>query len=237
MKKHKKQKHYRFKVATSQRPSQSRVVTMRPEDLVAHIQCAEKKVLPLIKEIQADPAAAYFLLAQRTYILTTGSNQLLETSAMNMANIVLSLWKDGIYVPSPGYPFTLEETLQDIQAGLKPTKDYADSFQDFIPLREEQSQGKGQIASGIVKHPETGLWQIWVIVNGPCSYLGAYHDPEEAQRHLQEVVQVARRGGSGAEIEALYEKTLSQGDGLPKQIPFDMMEYLIEHIHLYVIRL
>ncbi len=237
MKKHKKQKHYRFKVAMSHQLPQSRVVTMRPEDLVVYIRCAEKKVLPLIKEIQAGPVAAQFLLAQHTYILATGSNQLLEAPAMNMANTVLSLWKDGMYVPSPDYPFTLEETLQELQAGLQPTKDYAEYFQAFTPLIQEQPRGKGQVASGIVKHPESGLWQIWVIVNGPCSYLGAYHDPEEAQRHLQEVVQVARRGGSGAEIEALYEKTLSQGDGLPKQIPFDMMEYLIEHIHLYVIRL
>jgi len=216
---------------------------MRPEDLVAQIQCAEKKMLPLIKEIQTSPAGAHFLVAQHTYILVTGSYQLLEISAMSMARDVLSLWKNGLYVPSSDYPFTLEETLQDLETlqnipeGTKLTKDYAEYLQAYTPLIQEKPRGKGQVASGIVKHPETGLWQIWVIVNGLCSYLGAYHDPEEAQRHLQEVVQVARRGGSGAEIEALYEKTLSQGDGLPKHIPFDMMEYLIEHIQLYTIQL
>ena len=116
-------------------------------------------------------------------------------------------------------------------------KDYSEHFQAFMPLAREQPQGKGQIASGIVKHPETGLWQLWIIVNGPISYLGAYRDLEEAQRHLQEVVQVARKGGTEAEIEALYEKTLAQGDGLPEHIPFNMMEYLLVYIHLFIIRL
>ena len=211
---------------------------MQPQDLAIYIQRAEKEVLPIINEIQAGPVAAQFLLAQRTYVLVTGSNQLLEKSAMNMASTVLSLWKNGVYVPGPDYPFTLEETLQELEGGLKATKDYAEYFQVYTPTKRDQPQGIGQVSSGIVRHPETDLWQIWVIVDGPCGYLGAYRDSKEAQKNLEEIVQFSRRReGTEAECKALYEKIFSQGDSLPKPIPFDMMEYLIEHIHLYVIRL
>ncbi len=237
MKKQNKRKNIRFKATWSHHSSTRRLEEMKPEELVVSIHRAEKDVIPLIKEIQAGPVAAQFLLAQHTYVLVTGSNQLLETRAMNMASTVLSLWKDGFYVPSPDYPFTLAETLQDIQGGLKPTKNYAEYFQAFIPLKREQPQGIGQVFSGIVKHPETNLWQIWAIVDGPCGYLGAYRDPLEAQRNLEEIISAARKGATEAETRAHHEKALSRGDDLPKQIPFDMMEYLIEHLHLYKIQL
>ena len=112
-----------------------------------------------------------------------------------------------------------------------------DYFQAFIPSAKEQPRGIEHVSGGIVKHPETNLWQIWTIVDGPCGYLGAYRDPKEAQRNFEEIVLLAIRGGTEADCKALIEKTLSRGDGLPKQIPFDMMTYLMEHIHLYKIQL
>ncbi len=210
---------------------------MRPEDLVVYIRRAEKEALPVIKEMKAGPLAAQFIVAQYTSVLVTGSNRLSTESAMNAANKVLSLWKDGIYIPSSQYPFTLEETLQEIQDDLTAKKDYSDHFQAFVPTVREQPRGIEFVSGGIVKHPETNLWQIWMIVDGPCGYLGAYRDPKEAQKYLEEFVRLAIRGGIEADSKALVEKALSHGDGLPKQIPFDMMAYLVEHIDLYKIHL
>ena len=74
------------------------------------------------------------------------------------------------------------------------------------------------------------LWQIWVFVDRTCIQLGAYHDPAKAQKGLEAVISLSRKGGSTFDIEALYNRLLSQGDGVPQQIPFNMMQYLIEHI-------
>ena len=237
MKKHNKQKNIRFKATWQSQASNQQVGTMKPEDLVVYIRRAEKEVLPIIEKMQLSPAAAQFLLAQYTSQLVTGSNELSEKDAMNSANIVLSLWKDGRYVPGPKYPFTLEETLQEIKGGLKAKKEYSDSFQAFTPTKREQPRGIGRISGGIVKHPETNFWQIWMIVDGPCTYFGAYREPEEAQRNLEEIIQMARTGGTEAESKVLYQQVQSRGSGQPKQLPFDMMAYLLEHIHLYIIML
>ncbi len=137
----------------------------------------------------------------------------------------------------PEYPFTLEETLQEIEGGLKPKKDYSAYFQAFNPRKRHQPRGTGQVSGGIVKHPETNLWQIWMILDGPCTDSGAYHDPMEAQRNLKEIIQTARKGGTEVECEAVYERVQLYGTGQPKQLSFDMIAYLMEHIHLYKIQL
>ncbi len=210
---------------------------MEPEDLVAYIHRAEREALPIIKRIQASPAAAQFLLAQYTYVFATGTNQFPEENAIKIANTVMLLWKNGSYIPCPEYPFTLEETLQEIEGGIRPKKDYSAYFQAFIPAKGDQPRGIGQVSGGIVKHPETTLWQIWMIIDGPCAYLGAYRDSLEAQRKLGEIIQTVRRGGTEAESKALYETLQAKGDGLPKQLSFDMMAYLMEYIYLYKIQL
>jgi hypothetical protein len=80
---------------------------------------------------------------------------LLASPSLSIANAVLRLWQDGYYSPSTGYPYTLLETLQDLQAGAKAKEDYTDHFQPFTPVNEEPAQGNRQVAAGIVKHPET----------------------------------------------------------------------------------
>ena len=52
-------------------------------------------------------------------------------------------------------------------------------------MNEEPATGNRQVAAGIVKHPETQLWQIWAILDGPCVFLGAYADPVVAQKGLK----------------------------------------------------
>lgn len=237
MKKQNKRKNIRFKATWDYHSSKQRAEEMKQEDFVVYIQRAEKEVLPIIKKMNASPAVAQFLLAQYTYVFATGSNQLSEESAMSIANTVLSLWKNGIYVPGPGYPFTLEETLQEVEGGLKAKKDYSEYFQAFNPTKRDQPRGMGQVPGGIVKHPETNLWQTWVIVDGPCTFLGAYRDPLEAQRSLEEIIRSARKGLTDAESNALFYKVQLHGDGLPKQLSFDMMTYLVEHLHFYQIKL
>jgi len=210
---------------------------MEPEELAVYVRLAEKEVLPIIKKKKLSPGTAQFLLAQYTQMLVTGKNTLTTESAMAVSNAVMTLWEAGYYTPGPDYPYTLEETLQEIEEGLKAKGEYADAFQPFRPVEVVPPSGMGQVAGGIVKHPETNLWQIWMIVDGPLVYFGAYRDPTAAHDCLEELIHLSRRGGTQTEGIALSHKLLSQGDEAPKDLPFDMVVYLIDHRHLYDIKL
>lgn len=237
MKKQKKRIHRRFKTTTHPRTSARRISELEPEEMVIYIHRAEKHVIALIKENKLPPAVAFFLLAQYTQVLITGSNHHSVESAAAIVNNVRVLWQTGLYTPGSEYPYTLEETLADEQGGLDAKEDYAEFFRPFAPMGDNIPLGLGKVSGGIVKHPETNLWQIWMMLDGPCQFLGAYKDPDIAQKHLETIVEMTRKGGTMKDAEHLYTKIISGGDGTPKQISFDMMLYLLDHRQLYTIEL
>jgi hypothetical protein len=237
MKKRKKRRHFHTRAYQHQPSSGPRTIEMDPEELAVYVRRAEQILLPIIKELKPSPGAAQFLLAQYTQVLVTGDERVTLESAMAIGNAVVALWQTGYYTPSPEYPYTLEETLEEIQEGPKARGDYADAFQPFTPVEAVSPSGMGQVEGGIVKHPETNLWQIWMIVNGPCVYFGAYQDPIAAHRGLEALVHASRRGGSLTRGLELSQRLLTEGDGEPRDLPFDMIVYLIDHRHRYDIQL
>jgi hypothetical protein len=237
MKKRKQRIGGNFNRTEKQQTSRPRRVEMEPEELAGYVRRAEQQALPFIQETELGPGAAELLLALHTQMLVTGKPSLTTESGLSIANTVLSLWQAGYYTPGPTYPYTLEETLQDLQQGLKAKGDYADLFQPFLPSKKDTPRGLGRLAAGIVKHPETQLWQIWMILDGPCYYIGAYRDPGTAQTSLEELIEKTRRGGTEPESLASYLKLNARGIAEPRPLPYDMMQYLLEHIDLYQIQL
>ncbi len=233
----KRKKGRRFSISSIRQPSQQRTSEMEPEDLAVYVRRAEKEVLPIIKDMHLGPGAAQFLLAQQTQVLVTGDPRLTVESGMAIATNVLALWQEGYYTPGPAYPYTLEETLKDIQEGPKAKANYEASFQPFTPANREKPRGIGEVAGGIVQHPQTKLWQIWMMIDGPCTFIAAYRDPVQAQRNLETIISVSRIRGSEAKAAVLYQRVRSQADGEPRQLPYDMMLYLVEHLDRYTIKL
>ncbi len=125
----KRKKEHRFKSWTPRQSPQPRTIELEPGDLAAYVRRAEKDVLPIIKERQLGPAAAQFLLAQQTQTLVTSDPRFSVESAMVIANTVLSLWETGYYTPSSAYPYTLEETMRELQRETTP------NFSCRLPLR------------------------------------------------------------------------------------------------------
>ena len=206
---------------------------MEPEEAIASVHRAEREVLPIIKQMQLPPGAAFFLLAQYTQVFMTGDPRLSVESGTEITNTVLTLWREGLYTPSSEYPYTLEQTLQDAQDDQKATHDYAELFRSFDSMIRTRPHGH-KVSGGLVKHPETLLWQIWMLLDASCTYIGAYTSLEKAQHNLAVVVDALRRRVTPSELERVYTQ-VGQGDGEPKQIPFAMMEYLLEHIDQYSI--
>jgi hypothetical protein len=233
----KRKKGRRGSHTTAHRSSHPQTIEMEPEELVPFLHRAEKDVLPMIKELELSPAAAAFLLAQHVQILVTGDRRLSVESAMAIATTTLALWQAGFYTPSADYPYTLEETLQEVQGGMKAKKDYTGCFQPSTPITKGTPQSLGSVVAGIVEHPKTGLWQIWMMQDGPCVYFGAYHDPAAAQAGLEEIITLARKGATADDISTLYHRLMTQGDGEPQQLPMDMMVYLLDHLDRYRIPL
>lgn len=240
-----KTKKTRSKTRKSRPSIKPQRIDIKPEDLARYAQQAEQQAVPLIKEMEMSAGAALAFLAQYTQVLISGNQNFTVESVMTITNSVLALWQSGSYRPSAQYPFTLEETLQDIKEGLKAKEDYSKYFQPFTPSDSTPPVGIGRVAGGIVQHPKTLLWQTWMIMDGPCAFLGAYRDSNEAQRNLERVINTARYGSDNTskrrsvadEAKQFYTELISRGDGKPVQIPFDMMNYLMDHLHLYTIDL
>jgi hypothetical protein len=233
----KRKKGRRFTFSANRQSSSQRARAMEPDNLAVYVRRAEKEVLPIIKEMHLGPGAAQFLLAQQTQVLVTGDPRLTIESGMAIATSVLALWQEGYYTPGPAYPYTLEETLRELQEGPKAKGNYEASFQPFTPVNDERPRGIGEVAGGIVQHPETKLWQIWMMIDGPATFLAAYRDPAKAHRNLETIIRVSRKGGPDAKAAVLYQRVRSQADGEPKELPYDMMLYLVEHLDRYTIKL
>src|SRR6266849_6144156 len=237
MKKRRKNTGHRFKITAYRQPSRTAISEMEPEELAVYVRRAEKRALPTIKEMRLGPAAAQLLLAQHAQVLATGDPRLTAESITSVANQVLTLWQAGYYTPGPDYPFTFEETLQELREGVKIKEDYTAYFQAYTPVGKEVPRGIGEISGGIVKHPETNLWQIWMMDDGPWEFLAAYRDPGKAQRNLEAIISAARRGGTMTTAKALYRQLQSQADGATKELPYEMLLYLAEHHERFTIKL
>lgn len=234
----KKKKKKGRRVFSTGRPTVSpKTMNLLPEEAVNYVRQAERHVIPMIKDLHFPPAVAFFLLAQYTQVLATGDERITPETAMSIATNVLALWQEGLYTPSPDYPYTLEETLQDQQDPFITTHEYAESFRPLQPTSNEQPRGKKHISAGLVKHPETQVWQIWLIIDGPCDQVAAHRDASKAQQGLQEVITLVRNAEKPQAVQALCHRLWEESDDVPKQIPFDMMHYLLEHLDRYTIRL
>jgi hypothetical protein len=150
----KRKKGRRFNTSAVWQSPRQRTVELEPEELAIYVRRAEKEVLPIIKEMQLGLGTAQFLLAQQTQVLVTGDPRLTTESGMAIDNYVLALWQEGYYTPGPAYPYTLEEALLELQEGPKAKGNYEPYFQPFTPTNRE---GIGEVAGGIVQHPETNL--------------------------------------------------------------------------------
>jgi hypothetical protein len=236
VKKQKYMKRHHFQTRGSQQPKQ-RIVTLSPEELATFAHQAEAYAIPLIVDLQVPPEPALLLLAQYTHVLATGSEQVTIESAMQITATVLHLWQSGVYTPGPEYPYTLEETLHGKQQDSQETHDYADCFQPLRLTSHTAPRGRASIAGGLVLHPTTQNWQIWLMLDGSCDQLAAYRDSEKAHHALGELIVCLRQGSAPQKIAALYQRLRSQSDAEPKQIPFEMAAYLLDHLDRYKILL
>ena len=221
-----RKKRCRLQTSTSWNVPQSQAIEMELAYLAASVCRAEKEVPPIIKDRHRSPAAAAFLLAQRTKAQVTGDLRHIPEITMLFANTVLARCQAGIYTPGPTYPYTCEETLQELPESPKAKRNDEAYFQLFTPANGETPRGFREVPRGIVTHPETNWWQIGMRAEGQCPFLAASRDPVKAQSNLEANISASRMGGTDAQIAALYSQVQLQADGEPRQLLYEMMLYL-----------
>jgi hypothetical protein len=148
MKRRKKGRHFKTWANRRQETSRQRTLELEPEDLADYVRQAEKEVLPIIKDMQLGPGVAQLVLALHTQMLVTGDPRMTPESMMAAGNSILALWQEGYYTPGPEYPFTLAETLRDVQAAPKAKADYAEAFQPFVSTDGDVPLGLGTVHGG-----------------------------------------------------------------------------------------
>ncbi len=200
----KRKKGRRFTISAVRKAPEPRAIAMEPEELATYVRRAEKEVLPISKERQLGPGAALFLLLQQIQLHVTGDLCLTSGSGMAIASSVLAYLQEGYYTPGPVYPYTLEETLLELQKDPKAKGNCEASFQPFTPTKRERPRGFGELAGRIVQHPQTKLWQIWMMIDGPCTFPCCLSRSSQSQGNPETIISTSRKGGTDAKIAALY---------------------------------
>lgn len=222
---------------TARSASPHQAGTWWEDRFVAALHEAEQHAIPMLHEAEVEDAGgALLLLARWVQVVLTGHPYHPPESMNAFAERVLEVWQQGLYLPSPAYPYTLQESIQGLRNDPPPVRDYAEWFQPFTPTKPTRSCGLGAIACGLFKHPKTGLWQVWLNLDGPCRYLGAYQDATDAQRILEGFILIARRYRfSNVELMEIVQEVNLQGEGEIQNISYHMLAYLLSHLKRYII--
>ncbi len=180
----------------------------------------------MIKGMQRSPVVAAFRLVQPTRAQVTGDLRFISEMAMLFANTVLACCQAGISMLGPTYLYTFEEALQELPEGPKAERNDEAYFRPFTPANGETARGFGAVTGGIVKLSETNWWQRGLRAEGPCPFLAASRDPVKAQSNLEANSSASRKGGTDAQVAALYSQVQLQADEEPKPLLYEMMLYL-----------
>ena len=198
----KRKKGRRFTISAVRQALEPRAIEMEPEELAIYVRRAEQEVLPIIKKMYLGREAAQFLLAQQAQVLVTGDPHL--PPRVGWPSPIAS-WRSGwrdIARTSVSL-HTRRDAAGAIRKAQKKANDEA-YFQPFTRANRERPRGIGEVAWGIEQHPQTKLWQIWMMMDGPCTFIVAYGDPVKAQSNIEAISSASRKGGTDAQIAVLY---------------------------------
>ena len=205
------------------------MVEMMPMDLAAYMRLAEKDVLPLIQERHPDAKTVLLLLAHFTYLHVTHESPIPTEHVSTLVHLLLGLWKANFYIPGSQYPYTFQETLQQLQKEEEKEKYYSRYVQPFSSSKRASPRNLGSLFAGIIKKPETALWQIWIQEGSTIAYLGTYSQPEEAQDDLEVLVQRRRGDSLSPEQEERWNAICAYVAECSEMLPNEALNFVLTH--------
>ncbi len=116
-----------------------------------------------------------------------------------------------------------------------------------LPILKERQLGPGsaqfllaqQTQVLVTGDPRLTMESGMTIVNSVLAlWQEGYYTPDQCiPTHLKRRCWSFRNGGSETKATLLYQRVRAQADGEPKQRPFDMISYLVEHLDHSIINL
>lgn len=113
------------------------------------------------------------------------------------------------------------------------TRDPATRGAFYRATDQDAPLGKYQLAVGAVRHPETGLWQVWLSTNGlDILCLAAFR---EEQKAINAVTIIQREGrtshfGNQEIVNELFEFLAEESDDTPQLLPDELVRRLVRDI-------
>lgn len=90
-----------------------------------------------------------------------------------------------------------------------------------------------QLAAGLVQHPDTGYWQIWLSTNGlDLTMVAAHYDQAQAQAALSQFQAFLASPGvyNATQCETIFSSMRDQSDAEPQILPDDLVRQITRGI-------
>ncbi len=103
----------------------------------------------------------------------------------------------------------------------------------YQATNEEAPLEPGQIATGTIQHPDTGLWQVWVSVNGlDFTQLAAFKQQAKANGAVEIINLEKQRGtlSNPAFVRGLFEFLEKESDSEVRPLPDELIRKLARDI-------
>ena len=88
-------------------------------------------------------------------------------------------------------------------------------------------------AAGVIQHPITQLYQVWLSTNGlDVICLSAHHSQEQAEKDKQEVKILISNGDlyNDEKLTALFQRLKQESDEKPKPLPDEIVQQITREI-------
>lgn len=90
------------------------------EKLAHHLMVTERKLTPLIIHDKMPVSAALVLIACYNDAMILGkphakTHRMTGQDIIGATNLLIRLWRKGLFIPSPQFPYTLADALQELE--------------------------------------------------------------------------------------------------------------------------
>ena len=101
--------------------------------------------------------------------------------------------------------------------------------------RAQQRMDKCHIAGGVVQHPDTGIWQTWMSLDGTeITLISSHYDQQVAEDVVADLKTAAQMGAvdTPADVARRFAELHAPGDREPQPLPQATMRAIATRVHV-----
>ena len=101
--------------------------------------------------------------------------------------------------------------------------------------RAQQRMDKCHIAAGVVQHPDTGVWQTWISLDGTeITLISSHYDQQVAENVVADLKTAAQMGAvdTPADVARRFVELHAPGDLEPQPLPQATMRAIVTRVQV-----